>query len=117
MKQVKDLKTVLHFKKNNNDITDIISYPASLNTMPKINMDSKCQLAFKLMIENSLDKLLVEDNNKKIIGVIDEDNLLKAVLANTFEAKIKKFVTTKVKKIKHDLRVENLLLLFKKEKF
>ena len=111
------IKTGLHFKKNNNDITDIISYPANLNTMPKINIDSKCQLAFKLMNENSLDKLLVEDNNKKIMGVIDEDNLLKAVIANTFEAKIKKFVTTKVKKIKHDLRVKNLLLLFKKEKF
>ena len=49
--------------------------------MPKINKDSSCELAFKLMNENSLDKLLVEDNNKKIIGVIDEDNLLKAVIS------------------------------------
>ena len=66
--------------------------------MPKINMDSKCQLAFKLMNENSLDKLLVEDNNKKIIGVIDEDNLLKAVIANTFEARIKKICNYESKK-------------------
>ena len=65
--------------KNKKDITDIISYPASTGTMPKINKDSSCKLAFKLMNENSLDKLLVEDNNKNILGIIDEDNLFKAV--------------------------------------
>ena len=60
--------------------------------MPKINKDSNCDLAFKLMNENSLDKLLVEDNNKKIIGVIDENNLFKAVMANSFKGKIKKML-------------------------
>ena len=59
--------------------------------MPKINKDSSCELAFKLMNENSLDKLLVEDNNKNIIGVIDENNLFKAVIENSFKIKIKKY--------------------------
>ena len=65
--------------------------------MPRINENSNCALAFKLMNENSLDKLLVENNNKKIIGVIDEDSLLNAA-GLSFKGKIKNFVITKGKK-------------------
>ena len=63
--------------------------------MPKINHESNCDLAFKLMNENNLNKILVEDNNRKIIGVIDENNLLKGVLANSFMEKIKKHIIKK----------------------
>ncbi len=107
----------LYLKKNKNDLTDIISYPMSSGTMPKINKDSNCDLAFKLMNENSLDKLLVEDNNKNIIGVIDENSLLAAVMANSFKGKIKNFINTKVKKVKHLLGIKKLLILFEKENF
>ena len=98
------------------DITDIISYLASSETMPKINNESNCELAFKLMNENNLDKILVEDDNKKIIGVIDETNLLKAVLEKSFKEKIKKFVINKIKKVNYDLELEKLISIFKKEK-
>ena len=105
----------LHVKKNNNDITDIVSYLASSGTMPKINYESNGELAFKLMNENSLDKILVENNNGKIIGVIKESNLLKGVLLNSFKVKIKKYVTTKVKNVSHDLEFKKLLSIFSKE--
>ncbi|MDC3024211.1 pyridoxal-phosphate dependent enzyme [Alphaproteobacteria bacterium] len=111
------IRTGLHSKKSSKDIVGIISYPANSNTMPRINENSNCALAFKLMNENSLDKLLVENNNKKIIGVIDEDSLFNAVQASSFKGKIKNFVITKVKKIKHNFDIEKLLILFKKEKF
>jgi len=107
----------LHSKKQKNDITDIISYLASSGTMPVINIDSKCDLAFKLMNENNLNKLLVCDNNKKVIGVIDEDNILSAVLDRSFEEKIKKFTNIRVKKIQHDVSLTKLISLFKKESF
>ena len=107
----------LYFKNNKNDLTDIISYPVIFGTMPKINKDSNCDLAFKLMNENSLDKLLVEDNNKNIIGVIDENSLFEAVMANSFKGKIKNFINTNVKKVKHLLSIKKLLLLFEKENF
>tara|TARA_B100000029_G_C17354357_1_gene880144 strand:+ start:23 stop:919 length:897 start_codon:yes stop_codon:yes gene_type:complete len=105
----------LHVKKNNNDITDIVSYLESSGTMPKINHESSCELAFKLMNENNLNKILVENNNRKIIGVIDENNLLKGVLANSFKEKIKKHVTTKIKKVRHDLELKSLFSIFNKE--
>ena len=111
------IKEGLHIKKNNNDITDIISYLASSGTMPKINNESNCALAFKLMSENNLDKVLVEDNNRKIIGVIDETNLLKGVLANSFEEKIKKYVITRIKNVRHNLDLKKLLSIFNKENF
>ena len=107
----------LYFKNNKNDLTDIISYPVIFGTMPKINKDSNCDLAFKLMNENSLDKLLVEDNNKNIIGVIDENSLFEAVMANSFKGKIKNFINTNVKKVKHLLSIKKLLVLFEKENF
>ena len=107
----------LHDKKNNNDITDIVSYLDSSGTMPKINHQSNCDLAFKLMNENNLNKILVEDNNRKIIGVIDENNLLKGVLTNSFEEKIKKHITTKIKKVRHDLEFDRLFSIFNKESF
>ena len=111
------IRTGLNSKKSSKDIAGIISYPAKSNTMPRINQNSSCDLAFKLMNENSMDKLLVENNNKKIIGVIDEDGLLNAVQALSFKGKIKNFVITKVKKIKHNYGIEKLLILFTKEKF
>ncbi len=107
----------LHSKKSSNDLTDIISYPESLGTMPKINRGSKCDLAFKLMNENSLDKLLVEDDNKNILGVIEESSLFKAVIKNSFQGKINNFVNMKVKKVQHNLEFKKLLALFEKEKF
>ena len=84
--------------------------------MPKINKDSSCKLAFKLMNENSLDKLLVEDNNKNILGIIDEDNLFKAVTSNSFEEKINNYITKKVKKIQYNTKIKDLTSCFKKEK-
>ena len=102
---------------SSNDLTDIISYPESLGTMPKINRGSKCDLAFKLMNENSIDKLLVEDDNKNILGVIEESNLFEAVIKNSFQGKINNFVNKKVKKVKNTLEFKKLLALFKKEKF
>ena len=110
------IKAGLNDKKSKKDITDIISYPASTGTMPKINKNSSCKLAFKLMNENSLDKLLVEDNNKNILGIIDEDNLFKAVTSNSFEEKINNYITKKVKKIQHNIKIKDLISCFKKEK-
>ena len=110
------IKAGLNDKKSKKDITDIISYPASTGTMPKINKDSSCKLAFKLMNENSLDKLLVEDNNKNILGIIDEDNLFKAVTSKSFEEKINNYITKKVKKIQHNTKIKDLISYFKKEK-
>ena len=67
----------LRYARNINDLTykrlisdDILSVSHVLN----IQMNDRI---FKLMNENSLDKLLVEDNNKNILGIIDEDNLFK----------------------------------------
>ena len=105
----------LHEKKKKNDLTDIISYLDSSGTMPKVNVDSNYDLAFKLMNENNLKQILVEDKNKKIIGVIDEKNLFSGVVANSFEAKITKNINTNVKKVRHNLTIKKLLLIFKKE--
>ena len=49
------------------------------------------------MNENNLSKILVENNNGKIIGIIDEANLLKCVMEKSFKEKIKKYVITKFK--------------------
>ena len=105
----------MHEKKKKNDLTDIISYLDSSGTMPKVNVDSNYDLAFKLMNENNLKQILVEDKNKKIIGVIDEKNLFSGVVANSFEAKITKNINTNVKKVRHNLTIKKLLLIFKKE--
>ena len=67
------------------------------------------------MNENNLKQILVEDKNKKIIGVIDEKNLFSGVVANSFEAKITKNINTNVKKVRHNLTIKKLLLIFKKE--
>ena len=83
--------------------------------MPKINKNSSCKLAFKLMNENSLDKLLVEDNNKNILGIIDEDNLFKAVTTNSFEEKINNYITKKVKKFSITQKLKTLLVTSKKK--
>ena len=109
------IKAGLNDKKSKKDITDIISYPESTGTMPKINKDSSCKLAFKLMNENSLDKLLVEDNNKNILGIIDEDNLFKAVTSNSFEEKINNYITKKIKKFSITLKLKTLLVALKKK--
>ena len=111
------IKEGLHSKKINNDLTDIVSFLAASNTMPKVNYESNCELAFKLMNENNLSKILVENNNGKIIGIIDEANLLKCVMEKSFKEKIKKYVITKFKSISHNTNFKKLLDIFKNEKF
>ena len=56
-----------------------------------------------------------KDNNKNIIGIIDENSLFKAVMANSFKGMIKNFINTKVKKVNHLFDIKKLLVLFKKE--
>ena len=107
----------LQSKKNNNDLTDIVSYLAASNTMPKININSNFELAFKLMNENNLDKVLVENNKGKIIGIIDETNLLKGVMKYSFKSKVTKYVTTKFKTVSHKLNFKSLFTIFKKVDF
>ena len=66
------------------------------------------------MSENNLDKILVENNNGKIIGVFDETNLLKCVMEKSFKHKIKDYFTSKIKSVSHDLDFKKLLNIFKK---
>ncbi|MEC8100329.1 MAG: pyridoxal-phosphate dependent enzyme [Pseudomonadota bacterium] len=107
----------LNINVKKNDLTDIISYLDSSSTMPRVNKDSKCDLAFKLMNENNLSMILVENNKKKIIGAIDEDGILKCVLAKSFKEKINKYVIKKFKKIQYNASLKSLYSIFKKENF
>ena len=69
------------------------------------------------MNENNLDKVLVENNKGKIIGIIDETNLLKGVMKYSFKSKVTKYVTTKFKTVSHKLNFKSLFTIFKKVDF
>ena len=53
------------------------------------------------MHENSLNFVLVEKNNKEIVGIVTDKNLMEAVTKSSFDASIKKNIT-KVKKVQHN---------------
>ena len=78
-----------------------------------------------VLINNSYKKILAHSiningtklNKGKIIGVVDEDNLLRCVIEKSFKHKIRNYYTTKIKSVPHDLDIKKLLNIFKKENF
>jgi len=62
------VKEGFNFKKKSNNLLDIVSNINSSRSIPIININSFCSLAFKLMHENSINFLLVENDKKKNNG-------------------------------------------------
>ena len=108
------IKQNLDFKPKKNDLTDIVSYRYESNTMPTINHKSSCLLAFKLMQENNLSYLLVVNDHERILGIINEHMLLKAVRLKSFDENVKSFIT-KVPKIQYDIKIDKVINKMLKE--
>tara|TARA_B100000963_G_scaffold361237_1_gene395692 strand:- start:3249 stop:4625 length:1377 start_codon:yes stop_codon:yes gene_type:complete len=109
----------------NDNLLDIVTYFHKSKIFPTVNIESDCSLAFKLMGENNLNYILVEDKNKNIIGVVDDKSLVEAVIKGSFKAKIKNYVI-KLKKIQYNetikkfiktLKENNYVLLYKNKTF
>ena len=86
------------------------------DTIPSVNINSDCALVFKLMHENGLNFLLVQADNKKILGVITESSLLNKVSKTSFKSKIKNIIT-KVRKVDCNYDLIKTVELIKKEEY
>ena len=110
------VKEGFNFKKKSNNLLDIVSNINSNRSIPIININSFCSLAFKLMHENSINFLLVENDEKKIMGIITESSLLEVVSKNSFKETVKNNIT-KVKKIDYQFDLKKIVNLIMKEKY
>ncbi|MAH88734.1 MAG: cystathionine beta-synthase [Pelagibacterales bacterium] len=110
------VKEGFNFKKKNNNLKDIVSNINSSRSIPIINVNSNCSLAFKLMHENALNFILVESDKKKLLGIITEQNLLEEVSKTSFKSIIKNRIT-KVKKVDYQFSLKKIVSLIKKEKY
>ena len=63
------------------------------NEAISLHQNSFCSLAFKLMHENSINFLLVENDEKKITGIVTESSLLEIVSRNSFKETVKNNIT------------------------
>ena len=68
------------------------------------------------MHENSINFLLVENDEKKIMGIINESSLLEIVSRNSFKETVKNNIT-KVKKIDYQFDLNKIANLIMKEKY
>ena len=68
------------------------------------------------MHENNLNYILVENDNKEVVGIVNDVGLIEAVSKHSFSVSIKKYVK-KVKKIKYDENIKTLLNRIKKEEY
>ncbi len=110
------IKEGLESKRKKNDLRDVVSNLHSSKTVPSINISSSCNLAFKLMHENNINYVLVEKQNKEVVGIIKDSNLIDAVTKNSFEESVKEYVT-KINKIQYDTDINQLIKKIKKEDY
>ncbi len=110
------IKEGFNTKKKNNSLKDLVSHLNESSSIPIVSSDSKCSLVFKLMHENGTNFLLVENNRKKLMGVITEDSLLNKVSQSSFEDTIKNSIT-KVKKIDHNFDLIKAINIIKKKEY
>ena len=68
------------------------------------------------MHENSINFLLVENDKKKITGIITESSLLEVVSRTSFKETVKNNIT-KVKKIDYQFDLKKIVKLIMKEKY
>ena len=68
------------------------------------------------MHENSINFLLVENDKKKIMGIITESSLLEVVSRTSFKETVKNNIT-KVKKIDYQFDLNKIVNLIMKEKY
>ena len=68
------------------------------------------------MHENSINFLLVENDEKKIMGIITESSLLEVVSRTSFKETVKNNIT-KVKKIDYQFDLKKIVNLIMKEKY
>ena len=68
------------------------------------------------MHENSINFLLVENDDKKIMGIITESSLLEVVSRKSFKETVKNNIT-KVKKIDYQFDLNKIVNLIMKEKY
>ena len=68
------------------------------------------------MHENNINYVLVEKQNKEIVGIIKDSNLIDAVTKNSFEESVKEYVT-KINKIQYDADINQLIKKIKKEDY
>ena len=68
------------------------------------------------MHENSINFLLVENDEKKIMGIITESSILEIVSRNSFKETVKNNIT-KVKKIDYQFDLKKIVNLTMKEKY
>ena len=108
------IKNNFHLDKKKYDLTDLVSYRHNSGIMPCIDLNSSCSLAFKLMQENGLNFILVQDSQKNIKGIINERSLLNGVMKKSFEDKVK-FSVIKIKKIQYDEHITKIINFMKKE--
>ena len=110
------IKEGFNSRKKNENLKDLVSHLNKSNSIPKININSKCSLAFKLMHENGINFLLVENNNNKLVGVITEEDLLDRVSSKSFNSTIKNNIT-KVKKVNYNEDYKKIINLMKKQNY
>ncbi len=107
------IKEGLDFKKRENNLCDLVTYRYKSNLLPVINNNSKCSLAFKLMHENNINHILVSNNKGSIIGIINDNLLLEAVVNKSFEEKVGQYII-KLRKIQYDESFKKLVKIVKK---
>ena len=66
------------------------------------------------MHENSINFLLVENDKKKIMGIITESSLLDIVSRTSFKETVKNIIT-KVKKVDYQFELKKIVNLIKKK--
>ena len=110
------IKEGFNTKKRNNDLTDLVTHLDSSKLIPNININSNCLLAFKLMHENNLNYILVENDDKNIVGIVTDKSLIDAVTENSFNTSISNYII-KVKKLQYSADIKALLRAIKKEEY
>ncbi|MBJ57225.1 MAG: cystathionine beta-synthase [Rickettsiales bacterium] len=110
------IKEGLDFRRKEHNLCDLVSYRNESNLLPVISKDSNCNLAFKLMHENNTNYILVNNNKKEVIGIINDTRLLDVVSQKSFQENIGSYII-RLKKIQYNESINKLTKLIRKYEY
>ncbi len=110
------IKEGLDFRRKEHNLCDLVSYRNESNLLPIISKDSSCNLAFKLMHENNTNFILVNNNKKEVIGIINDTRLLDVVTQKSFQENIGRYII-RLKKIQYNEGINKLTKLIRKYEY
>jgi cystathionine beta-synthase len=105
-------------REQHNDIRDLIARRHALREDYTLTPQTPLKQAIRVMELQSISQLAVLDHNDRVVGIIDESDILLAVTADNgaFEHPVDEFMTKRLETIRPEAPIESLMPIFRADR-